>query len=160
MLQSKEFNQKTLTFRQSPSNKSFTGKIMGNFAYQSPRGNMHKLFDFMKTPLKHFLACLTFQRKEIRLCHLHKKMNPASAPDWVAWALVTWLHGKLRTLYPTFTKTTITKLGWNTYVNKMISFPFVTWFIIIRFYIPICHFCMSRDHVIYWNFIAQLPRTM
>ena len=84
MLQSKEFNQKTLTLRQSPSNKSFTGKIMGNFAYQSPRGNMHKVFHFMKTPLKHFLACLTFQRKEIRLRHLHKKMNPASAPDWVA----------------------------------------------------------------------------
>ena len=48
--------------------------------HQSPQGNMHKLFDCMKTPLKHFLACLTFHRKEIWLCDLHKRTNLRSAP--------------------------------------------------------------------------------
>ena len=33
----------------------------------------------------------------------------------------------------TFTKTAITKLGWNTYANKIIPFLYVTWFIIIWF---------------------------
>ena len=52
----------TLTLRQSPSNdmpqnKSFTGEITGNLAHQSPRGNMHKLFDCIRTPRKLFLAC-------------------------------------------------------------------------------------------------------
>ena len=42
---------------------------------------MHKLFDCLLTPLKLFLACLTFHRKEIRLRHLHKRTNPGSSPD-------------------------------------------------------------------------------
>ena len=51
--------QETLTLWQSPSNdmlqnKSFTGEIAGNLAHQSPRGNMHKLFDCIRTPLKRF----------------------------------------------------------------------------------------------------------
>ena len=46
-------------------NKSFTGEITENFVHQSPRGNMHKLFDYIRTALKRFLACLTFHRKEI-----------------------------------------------------------------------------------------------
>ena len=76
---------KTLTLRQSPSNdmhqnKSLTGEIMGNLAHQSPRGNMHKLFDCIRTPLKHFLVILTFHRKEIGLRHLHKRTNPGSTP--------------------------------------------------------------------------------
>ena len=85
MLQSKEFKPETLTLRQSPSNdmlqyKRFTGEITENFAHQSPRGNMHKLLDCIRTPLKRFLACLTFHRKEKRLRHLHKRTNPGSAP--------------------------------------------------------------------------------
>ena len=76
--------QKTLTLRQSPpndmlQNKSFTGKITGNLAHQNPRGNMHRLFDCIKTPLKRFFAGLTFHRKEIRLRHLHKRTNSRSA---------------------------------------------------------------------------------
>ena len=87
MLQSKEFkpenfNTSAIT---SPSNymlqnKRFTGEITENFAHQSPRGNMYKLLDCLRTPLKRFLACLTFHRKEIRLRHLHKRSNPGSAP--------------------------------------------------------------------------------
>ena len=58
---------KTLTFWQLPwsnmlQNKSFMGEITGNLAHQSPRGNMHKFFDCIRTPLKHFLVCLTFYR--------------------------------------------------------------------------------------------------
>ena len=72
---------KTLPLRQSTSNyklrnKSFTADITGKLAHQSPRGNMKKLFDFIRPLLKRFLACLTFHRKEIRLCHLHKRTNP------------------------------------------------------------------------------------
>ena len=83
MLESKEF--KTLTLRQSPSNdmpqnKSFTRGITGNVAHQSPRGNMYKLFDCIKTPLKRFLACLKFYKKEIRLCYLHKSTNSGPTP--------------------------------------------------------------------------------
>ena len=52
---------------------------MRNLAHQSPQGNMHKLFDCIRTPLKRFLACLTFRRKETRLRHLHKKTNTGSA---------------------------------------------------------------------------------
>ena len=76
----------TLTLWQSLSNdmlqnKSFTGEITGNLAHQSSRGNMHKLFDCIRTSLKSFLVCLTFHRKEIRLHHLHKRTNPGSAPE-------------------------------------------------------------------------------
>ena len=53
----------------------------GNLVHQSPRGNMDKLFDCIKTPLKRFLACLTFHRKEIRLYHLHKRTNPGCASE-------------------------------------------------------------------------------
>ena len=63
-------------------NKSFTGEIMENFVHQSPRGNMHKLFDYIRTALKRFLACLTFHMKEIRLRHLYKRTNPGSAPGY------------------------------------------------------------------------------
>ena len=54
--------RKTLTLRQSPSNKmpqnkSFRGEITGNLEDQSPLGSMHKFFDCIKTPLKYFLAC-------------------------------------------------------------------------------------------------------
>ena len=61
-------------------NKSFTVEITGKLAHQSPQGNMQKLFDCIRPLLKHFLACLTFHRKEIRLRHLHKRTNPGSAP--------------------------------------------------------------------------------
>ena len=85
MLQSMEFNPVNLETRQPPSNdmlqnKSFTGEITENLAHQSPRGNMHKLFDCTRTPLKRLLACLTFHRKEIQLRHLHKRTNPESTP--------------------------------------------------------------------------------
>ena len=51
-----------------------------NLAHQSPLGNMHKLFASIQTPLKPFLACLTFHRKEKQLHHLHQRTNPGSAP--------------------------------------------------------------------------------
>ena len=77
--------RKTLTPLQSPSNdvlrnKSLIGEITGNLAHQSPRGNTHKLFHCIRTLLKLFLATLTFHRKEIGRCHLHKRTNPGSAP--------------------------------------------------------------------------------
>ena len=50
---------------------------------QSPRGNMHKLFDCIRTPLERFLAFLTFHQKEIRLHHLHKRTNTWSAPGFL-----------------------------------------------------------------------------
>ena len=31
---------------------------------------------------------------------------------------------------------------------------------ITQLYIPMCHSCMSHDHVIYQNFIAQLSRRL
>ena len=51
--------RKTLTLGQSPSNdilqdKSFTGEIAWSLAHQSPRGNMRKLFDCIRTPLRRF----------------------------------------------------------------------------------------------------------
>ena len=55
-------------------NKRFTGEISENLH------NIHKLLDCIRAPLKRFLACLTFHRKEIRLRHLHKRSNPGSAP--------------------------------------------------------------------------------
>ena len=63
-------------------NKSFTGEFTENFVHQSPRGNMHKLLDCIRTALKRFLACLTFHRKEIRLRHLYKRTKPGSAPGY------------------------------------------------------------------------------
>ena len=51
--------QKTLTLRKSSSNdmlqnKSFIGEITGNLAHQTLRGNIHKVFDCIRTPLKRF----------------------------------------------------------------------------------------------------------
>ena len=74
--------RKTSILQQSPSNdmlcnKSFTGEITGNLAHQNPRGNMYKMFDCIRTPLKRFSTCLTFQ---IRLRHLHKRTNTGSVP--------------------------------------------------------------------------------
>ena len=40
---------------------------------------MHKLFDYISTPLKRFLACLAFHMEEIRVRHLHKRTNTGSA---------------------------------------------------------------------------------
>ena len=74
---------KTLTLRESPSddmlqNKGFTEEITGNLAHhQSPLYNCL----IVRTPLKRFLACLTFHRKEIGLRHLHKRTNPGSTPE-------------------------------------------------------------------------------
>ena len=48
---------------------------------KSPRENLHQLFDCLKTPLNHFLACLTFNRKEIQLRQLHERAKPGSAPE-------------------------------------------------------------------------------
>ena len=48
----------------------------------------------------------------------------------------------------TFTKTAITKLGWNTYANKMIPFLYVTWFVIARFlfsYMSFLYVTWSRN---------------
>ena len=64
-------------------NKSLTAEITGKLAHESQRGNMQKLFDGIRTPLKRFLACLTFHRKEILLCHLHKRTNPGSGSDYI-----------------------------------------------------------------------------
>ena len=77
--------RRTLTLRQSPSNnilqnKSLPAEITRNLAHQSPQGNMHKLFGCIRTPLKRFLAYLTFHKKEIRLRHLHKRTKRGSAP--------------------------------------------------------------------------------
>ena len=85
MLQSKEFNPENsntwaITIKRHASRQELYGGNRGNLADQSPRGNMFKLFDCIKTPLRRFLACLTFHRKEILLCHLHKRTNPGSAP--------------------------------------------------------------------------------
>ena len=101
--------RKTLRLRQSPSNdmlhnKSFTGEITGKLAHQSPRGNMHKLCDSLhKDTSSTFLACLTFHRKEIRLCHFHKRTNPGSAPAILVRSfkqrgilLKTFIKSKLR----------------------------------------------------------------
>ena len=81
--------RKTLTIGQSPSNgmlqnKSFTGEITENLA---STGKYAKLFDYTRTPLKRFLACLTFHRKEIGLRHLHKRTNPGSAPAIIIFVI-------------------------------------------------------------------------
>ena len=85
MLQSKEFNPENfntsaINLKRHASKQELHGGNHGELAHQSPRGNMLKLFDCIRTPLKRFLACLTFHRKEIRLRHLHKRTNPGSAP--------------------------------------------------------------------------------
>ena len=67
---------KILTLRQLPSNE-----VTGNLAHQSPRGNMHKFFDCIRTPLKGFSPCLKFHSMETRLRHLHKRTNPGFAPE-------------------------------------------------------------------------------
>ena len=54
---------------------------MENLMHQSLRGNVHKLFDCIKTPLKRFLRCLAFHRKKIQLFYLHKRANPGSASE-------------------------------------------------------------------------------
>ena len=85
MLQSsKEFNRENfntsaITFKRHASKQELKGEITGDLAHQSPRGNMHKLFDCIRTPLKRFLAILTFHKKEIELRHLDKRTNPGSA---------------------------------------------------------------------------------
>ena len=56
-------------------------EIADSLAHQSPRGNMHKLFDCIKTPLERFLPCLAFHRKDIQLFHLHKRINSGSGPE-------------------------------------------------------------------------------
>ena len=70
MLQSKEFNPKnfntlTITIKQHASKQELLGEIAEILAHQSPRGNMHKLFDCIKTPLKRVLPCLGLHKKEI-----------------------------------------------------------------------------------------------
>ena len=89
MLQSKEsspenFNTLAITlklgFKLGFKTRASRGNH-GNLTHQGPRGNMHKLFDCISIPLKHFLACLIFHREEIRLRHLHKRTNTGSAPD-------------------------------------------------------------------------------
>ena len=88
----RNLTRKTLTLRQSHSNYMLHGEITekstrasrryhGNLAHESPRGNMHNLFDCISTPLKRFLACLTFHREEILLRHLHKRTNTGSGPE-------------------------------------------------------------------------------
>ena len=58
-------------------------EVTGKLAHHSPRRNMQKLFNCIRTPPNRFLACLTFQRKEIRFRHLHKRTNPGSVPaNW------------------------------------------------------------------------------
>ena len=80
MLQSKEFNPENFNTSAITLKPASRGN-QGNLAHQSPRGNIHKLFDCISTPLKRFLACLTFHREEIRLRHLHKRTNTRSAPE-------------------------------------------------------------------------------
>ena len=84
------FSRKTLANVLKSTRKTNTSPItlkqaswgnQGNLAHQTPRWNMHKLFDCISTPLKRFLACLTFHREEMRLRHLHKRTNIGSAPD-------------------------------------------------------------------------------
>ena len=63
--------------------QSFTAEITGKLAHHSPRRNMQKLFNCIRTPPKRFLTCLTFKMKDIRFRHLHKRTNPGSAPaNW------------------------------------------------------------------------------
>ena len=83
MLQSKDSirkNFKNLTISLKRATCFNTKASRGNLAPQSPRGNMHKLSDCIRTPLKRFLACLPFHRKKIRLRHLHKRTSTESAP--------------------------------------------------------------------------------
>ena len=65
MLQSKEFNTENsntsaITFKQRASKQKLLGEITENLAHLSPRENIHKLFDCIKTPLKYFLPYLAF----------------------------------------------------------------------------------------------------
>ena len=76
-------NRKTLTLLQTPSNnmlqnKSSTGEITGDLSHKSPRRNMHKLSDCIKTPLKSFLACLTFHWKkcDFLICIRGRTLDP------------------------------------------------------------------------------------
>ena len=84
MLQNKEFNPENLTLWQSPSSnmlqsKSFMEEITGNIVHKSPRRNIHKLFDCIRTSLKSFLTCLTFHRKEYDfvICIRGRTVEPA-----------------------------------------------------------------------------------
>ena len=68
MLQSKEFNPENsntsaITLKRHALKQELYGGNHGNLAHQSPRGNMHKLSDCIRTPLKGFLASLSFHRK-------------------------------------------------------------------------------------------------
>ena len=91
MLQSKEFNPENfntsaITLKRHASKQELNEV---NLAHQSPRGNMHKLFDCIRTPLKRFLASLAFHRKEIGLHHLHKKNEP-----WIRPCLIVDTNNK------------------------------------------------------------------
>ena len=66
---------------------------------QSPRGNMHKLFDCIRTPLERFLACLTFHKKEIRLRHLHKRTNTGPAPEFNSYFLDHFEKNKFKDIH-------------------------------------------------------------
>ena len=83
--------RKTLHFGNHPQTTCFKTRASrgnhGNLAHQSPQGNMHKLFDW-NTPLKRFLACLTFHREEIRLRHLHKRTNTGFASEVLPFQLI------------------------------------------------------------------------
>ena len=101
MLQSKEFNPKNfntsaitlkLGFKLGFKTRASRGNH-GNLTHQGPRGNMHKLFGCISTPLKRFLACLTFHTEEIRLRHLHKRTNTGSAPDIYIYIYVYIIQG-------------------------------------------------------------------
>ena len=80
----RNWTRKILTPRQSPLNDMLYKKksVTGNLAHQKvQRENLHQLFDCLRTPLNHFLACLTFNRKEIQLRQLHERTNPGSTPE-------------------------------------------------------------------------------
>ena len=82
-----------------------------------------------------------YYQASILLCQSFKKdmyikfgrKNEILYNHWVIWPLITWAYGKKERYITTFTKTTIPKLVWNTFANKMIPFLNVTWFITTRF---------------------------
>ena len=57
MLQSKEFNRENsntlvITLKNTCSKQEHLEEVMENLAHQSSQGNMHELFDCIKTPLR------------------------------------------------------------------------------------------------------------
>ena len=86
ILQSKEwnpenFNTLAITLKQHASRQELHGEITGNLAQKSPGGNMHKLFDCIRIPLKSFLAYLTFHRKkyDFVICISGRTLDPPPA---------------------------------------------------------------------------------